>query len=175
MFLAFLCVSDHFESIETHFFFENFREREARNVRERNNREYEHEAQSAEGAKRPSSPAGLAWRGTKWLAGLVLYEISPFVTPPRNRGGVIFSLQFVCVCVCVQLCLWTKFQPNGCTDLDSVFTKRLLSTLALTLLKLVTLGQRSRSQWLNIHFFWIFFVNFPTVYLSSRMFDQTEI
>ena len=23
-------------------------------------------------------------------------------TPPRNRGGVIFSLQFVCVCVCVS-------------------------------------------------------------------------
>ena len=33
-------------------------------------------------------------------------------TPPRNRGGVIFSLQFVCVCVCVSVCvstaiLWT--------------------------------------------------------------------
>ena len=24
-----------------------------------------------------------------------------FFTPPRNRGGVIFSLLFVCVCVCV--------------------------------------------------------------------------
>ena len=126
MFLAFLCVSDHFESIETHFFFWNFREREARNVRERNNREYEHEAQSAEGAKQPSSPAGLAWRGTKWLAGLVLYEISPFVTPPRNRGGVIFSLQFVCVSVCMPdtACeqnssrtnapIWTRFSLNGC-------------------------------------------------------------
>ena len=32
-----------------------------------------------------------------------------FFTPPRNRGGVIFSLQFVCVsvclCVCVSVCL----------------------------------------------------------------------
>ena len=32
-----------------------------------------------------------------------------FFTPPRNRGGVIFSLQFVCVsvclCVCVCVCL----------------------------------------------------------------------
>ena len=31
------------------------------------------------------------------------------ITPPRNRGGVIFSLQFVCVsvclCVCVSVCV----------------------------------------------------------------------
>ena len=26
-------------------------------------------------------------------------------TPPRNRGGIIFSLQFVCVCVCVSVCI----------------------------------------------------------------------
>ena len=30
---AFLFVSEHFESIETHFFFENFRERETLNAR----------------------------------------------------------------------------------------------------------------------------------------------
>ena len=69
-----------------------------------------------------------------------------FFTPPRNRGGVIFSLQFVCVSVCPEF-LWTKFQPNECTDLDTVFTKWLLITLARTLLNLVTLGQRSRSRW----------------------------
>ena len=75
-------------------------------------------------------------------------------TPPRNRGGVIFSLQFVCVCVCVSVCLsvcpiflWTKFQPNGSTDLDAVFAKWLLITLARTLLNLMILGQRSRSRW----------------------------
>ena len=53
------------------------------------------------------------------------------ITPPRNRGGVIFSLQFVCVSVCVCVCvcvcpalfLWTKFQPNGYTYFDAVFTK----------------------------------------------------
>ena len=28
-----------------------------------------------------------------------------FLTPPRNRGGVIFSLQFVCVSVCLCVCL----------------------------------------------------------------------
>ena len=31
-------------------------------------------------------------------------EFHFFVTPPRNRGGVIFSLQFVCVSVCVSVC-----------------------------------------------------------------------
>ena len=79
-------------------------------------------------------------------------------TPPRNRGGVIFSLQFVSVCVCVSVCLsvcpdflWTKFQPNGCTDLDAVFTKWLLTTLARSLLKLVTLGRRSRSRWPKLY------------------------
>ena len=30
---AFLCISEHFELIETHYFFENFREREAQNAR----------------------------------------------------------------------------------------------------------------------------------------------
>ena len=76
----------------------------------------------------------------------------------KNRGGVIFSLQFVCLCVCVCLSvclsvLWTKFQSNGCTDLEAVFAKWLLPALARTLLNLVTLGQRSRSQWRNTHFF----------------------
>ena len=28
-----------------------------------------------------------------------------YITPPRNRGGVIFSLQFVCVSVCVLVCV----------------------------------------------------------------------
>ena len=62
----------------------------------------------------------------------------------------------VCVCVCVRACvrvcvsdvfLWTKFQPNGWTDLDAFFAKRLLIALARTLLKLVYLGQKSWSQW----------------------------
>ena len=86
-------------------------------------------------------------------------NIRALFAPPLNRGGVIFSLQFVCVSVCVCVCvsvrtfLWTKFQPNGCTDLDAVFAKWLLPLLAQTLLNLVTLGQRSRSQWRNSHFF----------------------
>ena len=67
-----------------------------------------------------------------------------------------FSLSVcVSVCLCVRYFLWTKFQPNECTDLDAVFAKWLLLALARTLLNLVTLGQRSRSQWRNTHFFFI--------------------
>ena len=53
------------------------------------------------------------------------------IIPPRNRGGIIFSLQFVCVSVCLCVCLcvrnsceqnssrtdapiWTWFSLNGC-------------------------------------------------------------
>ena len=81
----------------------------------------------------------------------------------------------LCVCLCVRLCLWTKFQPNGCTDLDAVFAKRLLSTLVRTLLKLMTLGQGQGHSGSKSIFSSLFFVNFPTVYLSSRMFDQSKI
>ena len=72
-----------------------------------------------------------------------------FFTPPQFCGGVIFSLQFVCVCVCESVCLTlfvNKFQLNGCTDSDEVFTKWLLTALSRTLLKVLTFGQRSRSQ-----------------------------
>ena len=53
-----------------------------------------------------------------------------FFTPPQNHGGVIFSLQFVCVSVCVSVyvsgtsceqnasqsdaLIWTQFLLNGC-------------------------------------------------------------
>ena len=39
-----------------------------------------------------------------------------FFTPPRNRGGVIFSLQFVCLCVCVSVCLSVCEQNADWTD-----------------------------------------------------------
>ena len=66
------------------------------------------------------------------------------ITPPRNHGGVTFSLQFVCVyvcvivcvrdCVCVCVCVCVSIrkqniQSNGCTNLDAVFAKRLLASL----------------------------------------------
>ena len=60
---------------------------------------------------------------------ILRYRIS-FFTPPRNRGGVIFSMQFVCVSLCVCVCvsgtsceqnssrtnapIWTRFSLNGC-------------------------------------------------------------
>ena len=61
----------------------------------------------------------------QFLFFLIFSGVVIVITPPRNCGEVIFSLQFVCVCVCVcvclsvQLCLWTKFQPNQWTDLDN--------------------------------------------------------
>ena len=46
-------------------------------------------------------------------------------TPPRNRGGVIFLLQFVClcVCVCVSVRLLKKCRSDCYTDFDAVFAK----------------------------------------------------
>ena len=59
---------------------------------------------------------------------LTSHILVQIITPPRNRGGVIFSLQFVCVsvCVCVRLfsCeqnssqtiapIWMRFSLNSC-------------------------------------------------------------
>ena len=50
-------------------------------------------------------------------------------TPPWNRGGVLFLLQFVCLCVCVCLSvclsvrLLTKCRLNCYADFDAVFAK----------------------------------------------------
>ena len=52
----------------------------------------------------------------------------------------------LCVCLCVMSSCEKKFQPNGCTDLNAVFDKWLLTALARTILNLVYLGQRSRAQ-----------------------------
>ena len=84
------------------------------------------------------------WNLLKWLTKKILSYIT----------AVCLCVHVsVCVCLCVRHFLWTKFQPNGCTDLDAVFTKWLLTALARTLLNLVTLGQRSRSQWRDTLFF----------------------
>ena len=44
---------------------------------------------------------------TALVATMKLAEVSWcfILTPPQNCGGVIFSLQFVCLCVCVCVCL----------------------------------------------------------------------
>ena len=84
-----------------------------------------------------------------------------FYISTKSWRGYIFTAVCLCVCrsVCLSVCLsvrhflWTKFQPNGYTDLDAVFGKWLIISLARTQLKMVTFDQRSRSQWLNNHFF----------------------
>ena len=70
-----------------------------------------------------------------YVYGTIEGDISIFliiVTPPRNRGGVIFLLQFVCLSVCVWVCvfvcvcvceqnssrtkapIWMRFSLNSC-------------------------------------------------------------
>ena len=85
------------------------------------------------------------------------FQILGYYTSTKSWRGYIFTAVClsVCVCLCVQFFLWTKFQPNGCTNLDAVFAKWLLTALTRTLLNLVTFGRRSRSQWRNTRFFFI--------------------
>ena len=65
---------------------------------------------------------------------------------------IVERLYFHCsLSVCLSVCQWTKYKPNVCTVLDAVFAKWLLIALARFLLNLVTLGQRSKSQWRNTH------------------------
>ena len=62
--------------------------------------------------------------------------------------GYIFTAVCLCVRLCVCVCMSTVSceQNSSHTDLDAVFAKLLLTALAQTLLKLVTLSQRSRSR-----------------------------
>ena len=57
------------------------------------------------------------------VEGSALYErflvIIIFITPPRNRGGVIFSLQFVCVCVFLSVCLFVCVSSSSCEQNSS--------------------------------------------------------
>ena len=56
----------------------------------------------------------------KWVKGydfdssniLNVESLLPFITPPRNRGGGIFSLQIVCLCVCPAV-LVNKIPAEG--------------------------------------------------------------
>ena len=43
-----------------------------------------------------------------------------YISKKSWRGCIFIS---VCLCVTLCLCQRTKIQPNGCTDLDVVFTK----------------------------------------------------
>ena len=86
------------------------------------------------------------WLNQKPINCICMYFVYTFYTSTKSWRGYIFTS--VCLCVCLSVCLsevflLTKFQPNEWTALDAVFAKWLLTALARTLLKLVTLGQRS--------------------------------
>ena len=55
----------------------------------------------------------------------------------------------VCLSVSVCVCQWKKIQPSGSTN---GFGRGLLILLAQILLKLMTVGQMWRSQWLKVYF-----------------------
>ena len=95
-----------------------------------------------------------------------------FVTPPRNHGGVIFSLQFVCVCVCLS---GSACKQNSSQTDPPIWTwfllKMLLPALAQTLLNLVK-GQ-GHSDVIPIFFHNSLLTSLPCI--SALMFDQNEI
>ena len=70
-FFAFLRVSEHFESIETHFFFSKIFVSAKREMRASKASEMRAQGAKPEGAKRPSSPAGLAGRSAERACQLV--------------------------------------------------------------------------------------------------------
>ena len=63
-----------------------------------------------------------------------------FYTATKSWKGYIFITVYLCGCLSVWLSVYlsvyqlAKFKPNGCTDLDAIFAKWLLTILALTLL-----------------------------------------
>ena len=59
---------------------------------------------------------------------------------------VIFSLQFVCVSICLSVCLSGSACEQNSSRMDEPILDAVFPKWLLTALKLVTLGQRSRSQ-----------------------------
>ena len=55
---------------------------------------------------------------------------SGFFTPPRNRGGVIFLLQFVCLCVCVSVCM-SVCEQNADRPATPILTQSSLNSCLL--------------------------------------------
>ena len=78
----------------------------------------------------------VVWRLADGTNTMHKFTIIYLFTPQRSHKSVIFSLEFVCV---FGSAFEQKFQPNELTDLDAVFAKWLLTTLARTLLTLVIL------------------------------------
>ena len=87
-----------------------------------------------EGASKWAWQPEWVWIVCHWLCFLHLHKVVE---------GLYFHCSLsVCLCVCVSGILVNKIPA----DLNAVFAKWLLTTLARTLLKLVTLGQRSRPK-----------------------------
>ena len=95
-----------------------------------------------------------------------------FYTSSKSWRGYSFTAVYLCVCVCLYF-VWTKFQPNRSTF---VHTTGSLNGCVRTLSKVVTFGQRSRSQYYNFHFFFTtqFSVHFSTVGLYSLISDRDQ-
>ena len=57
---------------------------------------------------------------TDWLTGSNIsfswHQKLNLITRPQNRGRVIFSLQFVCVCVCLPVCVSVNEQNSSQTN-----------------------------------------------------------
>ena len=85
---------------------------------------------------------------------VIIYDYSIYYTSAKSWRGYTFSVVLcVCVCVCVCVCLSGSACEQNSSRMDEpICTKWLLAELAQTLLKLVTLDQRSRSQWRYVHF-----------------------
>ena len=113
-------------------------------------------------------------------SGILTAIIGIYTSTKSWRGNIFIAVclcVYVCLCVCLSVCvsvtqnssrkgasIWMRLTLNGC-----------LHALARTLLKLITLGQRTRSQLRNINFFIILCITLPTLYLSTIIFNQNEI
>ena len=88
-------------------------------------------------------------------------------TSTKSWRGYIF------IAVCLSVCVLTKFQPNGCTDSDTVFAKWLLTPFEIG-----DLGSKVKVTVTQYPFFLhisLLTSGISTVYLSSLMSDQSEI
>ena len=90
-FIAFLCVSEHFESIETHFFFPKIFVSAKRETRASEASEMRAQSAKPEGAKRPSSPAGLAGRSAERACKLVVYILGTWNVQVYKLGFEIIA------------------------------------------------------------------------------------
>ena len=101
-------------------------------------------------------------------------------TPPRNREEDIFSLQFVCVCVCLSVCVSGISSEQNSSRKDAlIWTRFSLNDCLLLWLEPYWNGWpwvkgQGHSDSISI-FLYNPLLTSSNVYLSSLMSDQTEI